>query len=86
MGSLREGFAFNAAVGEADDARSVFEEALVVGGEDEGEAERLVEVAHEVDELCGVTRVEVCGGLVGEDERGTMHDGASDGDTLTFAA
>src|ERR1700751_44866 len=37
----------DAAVGEAHDARSVLEQALVVGREDEGEAEAAVQVAHE---------------------------------------
>ena len=64
----------------------MFEQALVVRGEDEGEAEAAIEVAHEVDELGGVARVEIGGGLVGEDERGAMDDGASDGDALALAA
>ena len=55
-------------VGEADDARSVFKQALVVGGEDEGETEAAVQVAHQVDELGGVARVEIGGRLVGQDQ------------------
>ena len=80
------GVADDASVGEADDARGVFQQALVVGGEDEGEAEAAVEVAHQVDELGGVARVEVGGGLVGEHQGGTMDDGAGDGYALAFAA
>ena len=64
----------------------MFEQALVVCGEDEGETEAAIEIAHEVDELGGVARVEIGGGLVGEDERGAMDDGAGDGDALALAA
>ena len=87
-GCLLQGvmIADDAAVGEADDARCVFEQALVVGGEDEGETEAAVQVAHQVDELRGVAGVEVGGGLVGQHQRGTMNDGAGDGDALTLAA
>jgi hypothetical protein len=74
------------AVAEADNAVSVFEEASIVRGEDEGEAEAAVEVVHEVDELGGVAGVEVGGRLIGEHQGGTMDDGAGDGDTLAFAA
>ena len=76
----------DAAVGEPDDARGVFEQALIVGGEDEGEAEGTVQIAHQVDQLGCVARVEVRGGLIGEDQRRAMHDGAGDGNALTFAA
>ena len=64
----------------------MFEQALIVRGEDEGETEAAIEVAHQVDELGGIARVEIGGGLVGEDERGAMNDGARDGDALAFAA
>src|SRR6185503_14045711 len=82
--NLRVSVADDAAVGEADDARGVFEEALVVGREDEGEAEGVVEVAHEVNELGGVARVQIRSWLIGENERGAVDDGASDGNALTF--
>jgi hypothetical protein len=86
MVDLRESVAFDAAIGEADDARGVLEEALIVRGEDEGEAEGLIKVAHEIDELGCVARVQIGGGLVGEDYGWAMDDGASDGNALTFAA
>src|ERR1035441_1132268 len=73
-------------VAEADDALGVFEQARIVGGEDEGKAEAAVESVHQVDELGGVVRVEVGGGLVGQHQGGAMHDGAGHGDALTLAA
>ena len=45
-----------------------------------------IQVAHQVDQLRGVARVEVGSGLVGEHQRGPMHDGAGDGDALALAA
>src|SRR5579863_7374168 len=83
---FRMGVAEDAAVSKADDARGVLEQALVVGREDEGETKATVEVPHEVDELRGVVRVEIGGGLIGEDKRGSVHDGAGDGHTLAFSA
>ena len=47
---------------------------------------RAVQVAHQVDELGGVAGVEVGRGLVGQHQRGTMHDGAGDGNALAFPA
>src|ERR1039457_2264829 len=58
------------AFGEADDALGVFEQARIVRGEDEGEAEAAVEAVHQVDELRGVVRVQVGGGLVGQHQIG----------------
>jgi len=84
--SFIEGVGDDLAVGEADDAIGVFEESLIVGGEDEGEAEAAVEIVHKVNQLSGIAGVQVGGGLVGEDEGGAMDDGAGDGDTLALAA
>ena len=64
----------------------MLEQAGIVRGEDEGEAEAAVEIVHEVDELGGIFGVEVGGGLVGEHQGRTMNDGAGYGDALTFAA
>ena len=86
LGLFGMGVADDAAVGEADDARCVFEQALVVGGEDEGETEAAVQVAHQVDQLSGIARVEIGGGFVGQDKRGAMNDGARDGYTLALSA
>jgi hypothetical protein len=74
------------AVGEANNARGVFEQALVMRGEDEGKTEAAVEIAHEVDELSGVARVEIGGRLVGEDEGRAVDDGAGDRHALTFSS
>lgn len=80
------GIAFDAAVGEANDARRVFEQALIVRGEDECKAEAAVEVAHQVNELGGIAGVEIGGWLVGKDKSGAMDDGASYGDALALTA
>ncbi len=80
------GIGDDAAVGEADDARCVFEQALVVSREDEGKTEAVIQVAHEVNELSGIARIEIGGGFVGEDKRGAVHDGAGDGNTLALSA
>ena len=73
-------------VGEAHDARRVLQQALVVRGEDEGQAEAAIEVAHQVDELRGIVGVEVGSGFVGQHQRWTMHDGARHGYALALAA
>src|SRR5215472_728622 len=55
---------FHLSVDEPDDAGCVFQQPLVVGGEDESKAETAIQVAHQVDQLRGVARVKVRGGLV----------------------
>src|ERR1035441_5149857 len=55
----------DAPVGEAHDARGVFEKALIVSGKDKGDAETLIEVTHEVNEVSGVMSVEIGRRLVG---------------------
>jgi hypothetical protein len=45
-----------------------------------------IEVVHQVDELRGVVRVQVGGGLVGQHQRGPMDDGAGNRYALTLAA
>ena len=47
---------------------------------------RAVQVAHQVDELSRVACIEIGGGFVSEDQRGTVHDGTGDGYALTFSA
>ena len=64
----------------------VFEQALVVRGEDEGETEAAVEVVHQVDKLRGVVGVEIGGGFVGQHQGGAMDDGAGHGNALALAA
>src|ERR1700739_2085020 len=76
----------DAAVGEADNARCVLEQALVVRREDKGEAEAAVQVAHEVDELGGIVCVEIGSGLVCKDQGGAMDDGTRNGYALAFSA
>ena len=74
------------AVAQADNARRVLEEALIVRGEDEGKTEGQVQIAHQVDKLRGVVSVEVGGWLVCEHERGAMHDGTRHSHALALAA
>jgi hypothetical protein len=73
-------------IGEADDAVGVFQQALVVGGEDEGKAEPAIEVMHQVDQLCGIARIQVGRGLIGQHQGGPMDNCARHRDPLTFAA
>src|ERR1700750_2779165 len=76
---------FHVPVGEPHDAGRVLQQPLIVGGKEEGETEAAIEVAHQVDQLRRVTRVQVGGWLVGQHQRGTMHDGARHGHALAFA-
>ncbi len=55
----------NLSVAQTNDALGVFEQAGIVRGEDEGEAESTIEAMHEIDELSCVVSVEVSGWLVG---------------------
>src|SRR6185369_11838700 len=45
-----------------------------------------IQIAHQIDELSGVLRVEICRRLISQDQRGMMNDGACDGDPLALAA
>jgi hypothetical protein len=76
---------FDLAIAQADDAIGVFKQPRVVRGKDECEAQALVEAMHQVDKLCGVVRVKICGRFVSQHQRGPMDDGASNGDALAFA-
>ena len=64
-------FADHRAVGEEDDAVGVGGRVRVVGHHDDGLAERADRVAQEAEHLGAGARVEVAGGLVGEDHFGT---------------
>src|SRR3954451_8355547 len=84
--SFRSAVRFHVPVGESHDAGRVLQQSLIVGGEDEGETEAAIELAHEVDQLGGVAGVEIGGGLVGQHQRGPMHDGAGHRNPLALAA
>jgi hypothetical protein len=73
-------------VAQANDAVDMFEQTLIVGGEDESEAETAVQIVHQVDELRGVARIQIGGGLIGQHQGGTMDDGAGHRYALTLAA
>ena len=73
------------AVGELDAAAGVAGDVHVVR-DHENSVAGLVELAKNVDDDFFVGFVEISGGLVGEDEFWLVDEGASDGDTLLFAA
>ena len=60
--------------------------ARVVRDHDDRLAELVLELAQQAEDVLGVARVEVAGGLVGDDEIGIGDDGARDGDALLLAA
>ena len=59
---------------------------VAVGDEDKGGVGFVGELAEEVEDELTVGGIEVAGGFVGEDELGTVDEGAGDGDALLFAA
>ena len=76
----------DAAVGKPDDARGVFKKTLVVSGKDKRKTEPEVEVAHKLDELGRIVRVEIGCRLVGQNERGPVNDCSGDGYPLALSA
>jgi len=70
---------------EADDAARVTRDGFLVRDHDERVAQ-LVEVLEERHDLDARLGVQVPGRLVGEDDRGPVHEGARDGDALALAA
>ena len=57
-----------------------------MGDHDDALAEFVDGAAQQVHDLGGRVRVEVAGGLVGDDDGGATHEGAGDGDALLLAA
>ncbi len=49
-----------------NDARRVLQQSLIVRRENERETEAAVQVAHKIDQLCRVARIEVRSRLVGQ--------------------
>jgi len=64
----------------------MFQKALIMSGEDKCQAESAIELAHEIDELSSVARVQIGRGLVSQNKIWAMHNSAGNGDALTFAA
>ena len=60
--------------------------ARVVGDHHDGLTKLVDGVAHELEHLGARPRVEVAGGLVGEDDRGVGDQGAGDGDALLLTS
>ena len=73
------------AISNGDNAMRVFGDVRLVGDEDDGVALG-VEVVEERHDLLAGLGVEVAGGLVGEDDGGTVDQRAGDGDALALAA
>ena len=76
----------DARVAQGDGARAAFGDTVIVGDDEDGGAEALVEVADEREDLGAGVRVEVAGGLVGEQDGRGEGEGAGDGDALALAA
>src|ERR1035437_9941398 len=77
---------FDVSVRQSNDARRVLQQPRVMRGKNECETKTAIQVAHQVDELRSVVRVEVGGGLIGQYQRWTMHNGPRYRDPLTFSA
>src|SRR5215213_8094655 len=73
------------AVGEEHDAVGVARGVRVVRDHHDRLPEIVDRLAHEREDLSPRPRVEVAGGLVGEDDRGLAEQRASDGDALLLA-
>ena len=58
----------------------------VVGDHDEGRSDAALCRREQLDDAPGVVLVERSGRLIGEDDRGTVHDGPGDGDSLALSA
>ncbi len=58
----------------------------VVGDHEDSLVELTAGVSEHVEDSVGVFRVEVTGGLVGEDDGGAVDEGTSDGNALLFSA
>ena len=76
----------DSAVGDFDDAVGFFCDSAVMGDDDEGGTEFVVDVAKEVVDGFGCRGVEVSGWLVGEDHGGIVEEGAGDCGALLLAA
>src|ERR1700722_19091853 len=77
---------FNLPVRESNDPRRVFKQALVVGGKDECQSEAAIQVAHQLDQLRRVARVEIRSGLVCKHQRRATHNVTCHGDPLALSA
>jgi hypothetical protein len=84
--SFESAIGYNLSISQSDDARRVLQQSLVVGGENESKTKLAVQIAHQLDQLRSVERVQVRGGFIGQHQRGTMHDGASHRHSLAFTA
>ena len=78
--------ALNAAVAQANDAVGQGGGIGIVGDHEHGDAALLVEPAQEGKNLRAGLGVEVAGGLVGQDDRGVVDQGAGNGHPLLLAA
>jgi hypothetical protein len=72
----------HAAVGESDSVVASRGGVVGVGGHDDGHAGLALELDEEVEDHPAGRRVEITGGLVGEDKVGAVDDGAGERDAL----
>src|SRR5215469_3576022 len=82
--SLNSAVRFHLSVRELHDARGVLQQALVVRGKDKSQSESSIELPHQLDQLRGVARVQICGGLIGQHQRGPMDNRARHSDPLSL--
>lgn len=74
------------AVSHGDDTGGEGGDGGVVSNENDGLVVVLVVVLQEGDDFVGIFRVEIAGGLVGEEEGGAIDEGATNRGTLLFPA
>jgi hypothetical protein len=66
--------------------RAAFSDADIMGDDQDGGAEPLVQVADQGEDLAAGMRIQVSGGLIGQQDGGIKCQGAGDGHTLALAA
>jgi hypothetical protein len=76
----------DAGIAQGNGARAAFGDTGIVGDDEDGGAEALVEVAYEGQDLGAGMGVQVAGGLIGEEDGRGKGEGAGDGDALALAA
>ena len=74
------------AVAHVDDAVAEGGDFRVVGNQEDGLAEAMVEFSEHIEDQLGVFGVEAAGGFVGQENLGAVDDGARNGDALLLAS
>jgi len=76
----------NAGVAEGDGARAALGDSGVMGHDENGGVEAVVQIVDEAEDFGAGVGVEVAGGLVGEEDGRLESEGSGDGDALAFAS